>query len=591
MGGKGEEISEMGAILKGRGRQLADFMAGLWEAVWGLRHETGGTALGVVAPKTPLGQDDRRHLTGDRGTPADSRSSPPDRDAETKPPVDGGGARVRGPALVFDREADPTGDALAAEMAELSFSIRFSIRSDASVVRKTDWAPLFRMLPDLLDSGEASPFPRNKPGPSGSIDPFVGWDGVLARSCEQIWWVLLNEDLAQPVAKEHGDLIVRLARLTFAAASERPPASTAKDLASGEARVVHTMAMRVNALRMLRAFLHQKRQLGAQEVLSGDARSLLEDFIDGEDHCVPMAHLGNWVPFLHEYDPHWTVRHLPKIFPERADRRDLFVAAWTGYLHAPLPDAKMFTVPEVRELYRRGLALDRRQDKPHNPRQYTDYELGIAEHFALACMEHENFGPEDPLLMEFLGRRDTRQLREFVEVVGKRVCRREPRTTDHMRRCLPAIWEWMLENCDEPSLFAEFGDWMAMHAGLMDTATLARLARRTLRKSGGSLWMFHSLMDSVVELTRAAPEEMREVIDLFMGSDITEDDFAFGHIRDDGGWLEATRILLACDDMGEQERARFREIERMLQPDGGAPAARRTAPRAPDLTEGSTRAA
>ncbi len=592
MGRKGEERSEMGAILKERGRQFADFMAGLWEAVWGLPHDTGGgTALGGVALKTPPGQDVRRRPTDDRGAPADNRSSPPERGAESRPPVDGEGVRAPGPVLVFDREADPTGDALAAEMAELSFSIRFATRSDASVLRKTDWAPLFRMLPGLLDSGEASPFPKNKPDPSGPIDPFMGWDGVLARSCEQIGWVLLDEHLGQPVAKEHGDLVVRLARFTFTFASERPPASTAKDLASGVAYVEHTVAMRVNVLRMLMAYLRQREQIGAREVIPGDVRSLLEDFIDGEDHCASMVHLGNSVPSLHEYDPSWTIRHLPKIFPERADRRDRFVAAWAGYLQATLPDAKVFTVPEVRELYRRGLALDRRQDKPHNPRWYTDYELGIAEHFALACMECEAFGPEDPLLMEFLGKRNTRQLREFVEVVGKRVGSREPRTTDHMRRCLPAVWEWMLENCEEPSLFAEFGNWMAAHAELMDIVTLARLARGTLRKSGGNLRFHYSLTATVVELARAAPGEMREVVDLFMGSDITGEDLRFQYIRNEGSWLEATRVLLARDDMGAQERARFREIERMLQPDGAAPSTRRAVPRAPGLTEGSARAA
>lgn len=244
--------------------------------------------------------------------------------------------------------------------------------------------------------------------------------------------------------------------------------------------------------------------------LSPDVQLLYDKVLEHEQTRALFFLYGHYLPTFYFRGAEWTLSHLDTIFPTDPDKYHLYLAAWEGYLAANLFE-EIFFNEQVQELYHRGLTIEKELSR----RYYRDPEEGLATHLALATIAyHKNFTFKHPLYIAFWNGADAKQKGEFVSNIGRLyVASDTDRLSEFLakdpdaRQVLRDIWDWVLENCNEPEVFAEFGFWMALKKDIFEAKWLTKHIRLTLEKSGGDLEWDHGFTQIIEELCAASPED------------------------------------------------------------------------------------
>lgn len=287
-----------------------------------------------------------------------------------------------------------------------------------------------------------------------------------------------------------------------------------------------TMAIntvRGRAFQVLILFVYQDGKKFKKEdkiKITEDVEKIYEEVLKKENTRALMFMFGHYLPSFYFRDKNWIHRLLAQIFPEEPAKKHLYLAAWEGYLANNLYE-EIFFDSAFQKLYERGLTLIGDEDQK---RKYFKKPVeGIAVHMALAfVVYHKKFGFDHSLFKKFW-EQDVERQGEFIGFIGRMFvsgdnaqANEQLKNDLEIRERLIKFWEWLLDNYNDPKLFAKFGFWVNLEKGLFEPVWLAKQLKATLEKTNGILEWDYALIKSINELAKAAPKETIEIARLYL---------------------------------------------------------------------------
>lgn len=394
-------------------------------------------------------------------------------------------------------------------------------------VSNISWKPLFATFKAIQDYTIANKVELNRES-SGSW--LVGWSGVHMAMTDILHGLLRENEgklqldfatyrseiissieylLTYPDPDPEGELL-ETARMTVLDPQDRQKLV-------GDPYSIAINSVRGRAFQALAMFVYidgKSFKKDANIRLSPDVQIIYDAVLEKEQTRAIFFLYGHYLPTFYFRGAKWTLSHLNTIFPTDPGKYHLYLAAWEGYLSANLFE-EIFFDEQVQRLYHRGLNVEKELTR----RYYRDPDAGIATHLALATIAyHQKFTFNHPLFVAFWKEVTTKQKGEFVSDVGRLyIASDTDRLTEFLardpeaREVLRKLWDWVLENCTEPEVFAEFGFWMAIKKDVFEKKWLTEHIRLTLEKSGGDLEWDHGLTQIIEELCDASPEDFLSI--------------------------------------------------------------------------------
>lgn len=311
-------------------------------------------------------------------------------------------------------------------------------------------------------------------------------------------------------------------------------------------------SVRGRAFEALVAFLfHDGKLLEQQgEKISPDVKGVYETVLAREQTQALMFLFGHYIPSFYYRDIGWVHGLLPTIFSTNPAKKDLYLAAWEGYLSNNLYK-EIFKDEEFQKLYQRAINLSSTEYTKR--RYFRKLDEGLATHLALAFMHYEEFGFSNPLFVAFWDKVEGDRHAEFIGFIGRAYVSGEVKGATELlkeggmaKNRLLELWDWALERCSEPDAFARFGFWLKLDKRLFDFVWLADHVKRTLQKTSGDIDWDYGLMTSIVELAKAAPGDTLEILRLMiLENGIRGEKASRSMLYMHDEWLQAFEVLYA----------------------------------------------
>lgn len=458
--------------------------------------------------------------------------------------------------LFFDR------DALDAHYT-YSFlrAIQEAVRGDYKLAATLDWTSLIALSKTITESGTAKEFEHKRE--KEQFDAWLaGWGGVLSNLSDVIKELLHDENSKPLLAFEaHRDELLGVMRFLLSypdpqPADEKIETAKMKSKAPGEDeyQVSDPLTTAINTTRgrAFETFVYFVQQDGKKfpkdsaVKLAEDTQKVYEDALDHENTRALMFMYGNYIAFFHSRNPVWMEKVIwPKLFSKDPDKKDLYLAAWEGYLSASLYD-ELFK--KLHDEYIRAIALD---PSTYTKRRYrSNLDEALATHISLAYVHFKDFGFDSDLYQAFWSTSNSKRWGEFISFIGRSVISRD-RPKDWLiehpevdQKKLEAFWDWALEHCDDKAALQEFGFWMQTKDGIFDSVWLADHIDRTLEKTNGNLNWEIGFVDSLPDLAKVAPDKTLSALrrHLIDGNVLKE---ARGYIRVDKTLTDVLETLYA----------------------------------------------
>lgn len=243
--------------------------------------------------------------------------------------------------------------------------------------------------------------------------------------------------------------------------------------------------------------------------IEDDTKALFEKILASEKTQAMFFLFGRNLPSLYFRDILWAQGLLPKIFPSDPLMKDLYFAAWEGYLSNNLYQ-EMFHDTLIQELYKRNIFTS--QEEYTKRRYFREIDEGLATHLALAFVHYDDFTFDSPLFNLFWETKSILRHKEFISFVGRYGISRDADSViseEHLLSIekLKKFWEWVIDQ-SEPEALDGFGYWINPNKDFFnDDKWLAKMLGETLKKSEGGLDWEYGLMERLPVLALAAPSE------------------------------------------------------------------------------------
>lgn len=443
--------------------------------------------------------------------------------------------------------------------------IQEALRVKETNLSAINWEKLFSFCIAINKSDQGEPFSIERRRDRDTFGAWLsGWRNVYSVMAD-VFEELLKErsdDLNINFSKYRDQIFEVISYLLRypdpTPAGEKIETATSKTQSSGDSKylVSDPMHLAINSVRgrafqAFVFFIYQDGNNFSKEKkikISEDVKELYEEVLKNEDTRALMFMFGHYLPSFYFRDKEWIRGLLPQIFPVEPEKHYFYVASWEGCLANNLYE-EMFFDPAIQKLYERGLKLDNTDypDQQHS----KDPNEGIAIHLAIAFMHFDKFSFEHPLLTIFW--KDASRVKghsEFVSFIGRslvsgdnmklnKLMEENPKIKDKLK----GFWDWMLKNYKDAEPFNEFGFWINTEKGVFDSKWLAEHIKQTLEKTNGVLDWDLGLMQSIVQLSKDAPEDALAITRLYLltGGVGAVNRRALFHI--DREWLEALKIL------------------------------------------------
>ncbi|OGI65977.1 MAG: hypothetical protein A3B11_00870 [Candidatus Taylorbacteria bacterium RIFCSPLOWO2_01_FULL_44_26] len=453
------------------------------------------------------------------------------------------------------------------------------IRGEKMAVREVDWQDVISLFVSIKKSGEAEVFDQSQ-RERRSFDAWLaGWTAVHSAITDVIQ-ELLKEDngtTAINFSKHRDELFGIIAYLLNyndpTPADEKLETTKIKvkspedpEYSIGDPFTSAINTVRGRALDAFGIFIYQDgKQFDENQVskISADSKELYENVLVKENTLAVMFMFGHHVPAFYFRDTPWLHGLLSKIFSTDEERKDLYLAAWEGYLSRNL-FSEIFSDQNFVNLYSRAIAL--------SPHEYTkrkyfrELDEGLSTHLALAFLYFENFNFDHELFKSFWSIKNTKRFGGFISFIGRHYISGEDKrsstslTKEQIIERLKKFWDWALENIDDPEALTEFGYWMNTEKDMFEKVWLAGHIRKTLEKTQGDVEWEYRLMKSIVALAKEAPEDTIQILRLYLTNLVNPKNRSHGWIYVDSEVLEALRILYSIPSIKERVRTLINDL-------------------------------
>jgi hypothetical protein len=425
--------------------------------------------------------------------------------------------------------------------------IREAIREEKKL-GVANWSGLMRLMTRIATSGSIQPFDRVQDD-RYSLDIWIaGWEAVHKAMADALEDLLRGTDGAaiMDVEEHRGEL---LSIISYLIGHADPEAAEEQKGESGSDPFTNAInSVRGEAFQAL-IWLAYRDASSFPEDASSRVRTPLkavyEKCLKAESTMAVMFLSGYYLLFMFEYDRAWMAGLLPELFPLDPDKKDLYLAAWEGYLSNKLhPD--LFASLEGE--YQRAMVLSPAE---YTKRRYhTELDEGLATHLALAFVHDASFSIGSPLFDQFWRTDRTDRHGRFVAFIGRYCVLREDAddwaTTNNIDvQKIMAFWDWTLVNCQDENTLAAFGFWMKVEAEIFDPLWLAQHIRATMEKTKGAVdWQF-GVMQSLRALVSIAPEDVMQTLRLHLYVGRVDDPSNAGWIYVDDNLVAMFKALYA----------------------------------------------
>jgi len=534
----------------------------------------GRLYAGMVVPQTPSGSEDEWvkpindivQLLKTKWTPEELQKMDTHRDFLR--PINAEGVAGMLPAKIKERLSEYVANAtLFFDRDQLDAhytytylrGVQEAVRSDRASAAQLDWGPVVELGKAIVLSGTTKSFETTRE--SEKFDAWLsGWSGVLSSLSDLLKEVLHAEGnkLIIDFDLYRNDLlsIIRFLlsypdpqpadeKIETAKMKSKSPGENEYEVSDPLTTAINTT--RGRAFETFVFFVEQDSKKFPKETkskISADIATVYEEVLKNENTNAIMFMFGHYVAFFYYRDAEWIEKTImPLLFPKDTTKKDLYLAAWEGYLSSTLYD-ELFK--KFHDEYARAIALD---PTTYTKRKYrSDLDEAIAIHLALAYVHFGDFNFDSDLYKAFWSNINPKRWAEFVSFIGRSVISRD-RPKDWLKehsevnpKKLEAYWDWALDNCDDKKTLQGFGFWMQTKDDIFDTVWLADHIDRTLEKTGGDIEWEIGFVDSLPTLANKAPEKTLSALRRYLidGSILKK---ARGYIRVDGNLIDAMKTL------------------------------------------------
>lgn len=453
------------------------------------------------------------------------------------------------------------------------------IRADRVNTSSINWDKIISLFISIKDSGEAKPFdPTNRE--RHSFDAWLaGWNAVNSAMTDMIQELLQDVDRhASMDFPKHRDNLFGVVSYLLNYSDPTPEdekIETAKVRVKDPEDAEYSMSdpftsaintVRGRAFQAFAMFVFQDGKKFTKEdkiKISADVKDLYESVLFKENTLALMFMFGHYIPNFYYRDIGWMRSLAPQIFPAEDNKKDLYLAAWEGYLSSNLY-GDIFLDPVFVDLYSKAIAFP--SDQYTKRRYFRKLDDGLATHLALAFLYFDTFGFEHELFKSFWSTKNIERHSGFISFIGRHYISGEDKrsstalTQEQIVSRLKQFWDWALENCDDPKALSEFGYWMNADKKVLDSTWLAEHIRKTLEKTEGDIVWEYGLMKSLVTLAKEAPEDTLQILRLYLINLANPKEPTHGWIYIESEVFEALKIIYLIPSLRERVRNLVSEL-------------------------------
>lgn len=430
-------------------------------------------------------------------------------------------------------------------------------------VASINWDKLVPMLKTISESGESEKFDSDKRDREKFDAWLSGWTGVH-MAITDIIQELINEYNGKSLidfTSNRDDIFNVIQYLLSysdpAPADEKNESAKIKiktpakeEYSASDPYTTAINSVRGRAFQALPIFIYQDGKKFKKEdkiKLSLDIVELYEAVLKKEDTLALMFMFGHYLPSFYFRNIEWMQKILPQIFPTEPDKKDLYLAAWEGYLANNL-FVELFMDPSIQKLYERNIAL---ATEEYTKRKYfRDIDEGFAIHLALAFVHYKEFDFEHPLFKSFWANDNPKRHAAFISFIGRSFISGDNaqanlllKESSFSKEKLKKFWDWIFENYKQPKPLAEFGFWINADKEIFDIPWLADNLRKTMKVTGGELTWDYGLTKSIIALAKAAPSDTLEILKLLLLESGVRSKRLLIPFSVENEWFEAFKIL------------------------------------------------
>lgn len=403
-------------------------------------------------------------------------------------------------------------------------ALRKTIENHKDASKEADWQKVIQLLTSIKESDESLPFEKR----DGSLaNRYYGWLADWDSVCSEMVY-FLKEMLSEKNGLTH--LFPKYRDAIFGVVGyllSHPNPTTNNTAHEGELESaplnIAANSVRGRAFELFASlFVYQdSKQFDQSEKvrIACDVKALYERVLEKENTSALMFMFGHYLANFYYYDKDWLLSLLPQIFPQNNKNKDLYMAAWEGYLAFRIHD--LYYEPAIQSLYENGIMLTD-SDYPTNRAYFKNPKESIAEHIAIAFIRRKK-GQDPSLFKMFWEKGLSESQKHFVGFLGRVFIssrydndKDSPEEKRIIKRRLMMLWKCLLRNHQGGGTFTEFGSWANPDADYFDPKWLARQMRATLEKTGGELNWSHGLEESLVRLAEADPMETIKIMRAFL---------------------------------------------------------------------------
>lgn len=441
-----------------------------------------------------------------------------------------------------------------------------AIRNNKVSLQNTNWDGLIALCLDIKKSAEEKFFEQESKKRREVYDSWLSdWAGVHSALADVLQEILSEDDgkIIIDFSKYRNELFAILGYLL--AYPDPKPAEEKIESASmttgapygKESFVSDPFTMAINSVRgrafqALTLFVYQDGKQFKKEdkiKLSADVKELYETVLQNEETRAIMFMFGHYLPSFYFRDKEWIQKLLPQIFPTVPEKKNLYSAAWEGYLANNLYE-EIFFDSNIQKLYERAITLKISEDDTKQ-KYFKDPDEGIAIHLALALIVYyKKFDFSHPLFKAFWGKDDTKQHAYFVSFIGRKfisgdnakaneLLEKEPQSKERLKD----LWDLILKKYTDPELFTEFGFWINLEKDIFDIPWLAERVKKTLEKANGFLEWDYGLTKSITAFAKEAAEDALAIARLYFWNGGIKGGERRRPFHIDNEWLEVFKIL------------------------------------------------
>ncbi len=399
--------------------------------------------------------------------------------------------------------------------------IQEALRDKKVDTATTNWDGLIALCIAIEKSGESKPFDhdvRERDIFDGSLS---GWTAVHS-SIADVLQELMKENQGRTIIDfpKYRDNIFEVICYLF---SYPDPLHSDETPERGDPFGMAINSVRGRTFQALTLFVYQDGKRIAKEEKSKlfrDTKELYETILRHEKTLALMFMFGHYLPSFYFRDKEWIRSLLPQIFPTDLEKKDLYLAAWEGYVTANL-FKECLEDPLIQDLYARAIAL---KPEEYTQRKYfRDLDEGLSTHLALAFMYFPEFNLDSLLYKAFWEDDNTSRHAGFISFIGRSfVSGSDKRTNPAMQDAtrikekIMNFWDWALKHCNDPGALKEFGFWTNTEKSIFDVPWLAEHVRKTLEKTDGAIDWDYGLNHSLPAFAKEAPEDTIKILRLYL---------------------------------------------------------------------------